>query len=543
MKVLLSSLSFLVVSTGTSAEFSTIEATKPVDELEPAILPPPTSSCSCLSDYDCKRSPYCPNKCVFNKYSRTGTCQAKLTRAPTDPPTKSPTEPPTFPPVPNDRCFCQSDYDCFRSSYCPNKCVFTPYSRDGTCQDGSPTPPTKEPTEPPVGGPCCEEPRPIPTECEVQLLIELMEVAVNVNLAIAPQWLRLSFHDAGTFDQNTFEGGANGCLLTHFPMRQEPENTNLDIALNTLQAIKNAWENHADTCLEVSAADMIQFAGWFSVFRQMGSPGLTGGKINDLINRFQWGRPDEQNCDTSWTHNLPGFRLGTNSNDIPARCMFAGGEIKNKMMDRNGFTAEEATAMMGAHSIGQTRSVFGSGLAAPWVESGDDFATSSGPVLNNDFHSFLVNDIVENTAPAFATNIQTFNQDFGDWFRDSQRDLNHLDTDVALAFPSLDLSIHPHFHLFTQVFANDNNQFLTVFLFALEKMSSFGVTVPLIHVLPCEEGCLSEGSVTLDEFKRLEVETSIDKGLIEAEDTIEETNEAREAEILELTTEVNGFNI
>ena len=54
---------------------------------------------------------------------------------------------------------------------------------------------------------------------------------------------------------------------------------------------------------------------------------------------FQWGRPDEQVCDTLWTDNLPAFSVGGAS--IPARCTAAGGEIKEKMMDRNGFTARE----------------------------------------------------------------------------------------------------------------------------------------------------------------------------------------------------------
>ena len=79
----------------------------------------------------------------------------------------------------------------------------------------------------------------------------------------------------------------------------------------------------------------------------MGEPGLTPAK-REVLNgnastsfgniSFKWGRPDEDNCDIMWTDNLPGFSPGT-SNDLQDRCIAAGGEIKEKMMDRNGFTA------------------------------------------------------------------------------------------------------------------------------------------------------------------------------------------------------------
>jgi catalase (peroxidase I) len=241
--------------------------------------------------------------------------------------------------------------------YCPKKCVFTPYGGGGgQCQNVIIDPkPTPSPMQDP---PCCDNPRQIPTECEVRLLIEIMDEAVRVDLATIPQFLRLCFHDAGTFNQMAGEGGANGCLMNHPPMRNQPENLMLDLALNTLAAVKSLWEGNPDTCLNVSAADMTQFAGWFAVLRQKGVPGLTAAKKDEIVAKTNWGRPDEQNCDTAWTANLPGFQMG-NGQPIPTRCKLAGGEIKNKMMDRNGFTAIEATALMGAHSIGMTRNVFG----------------------------------------------------------------------------------------------------------------------------------------------------------------------------------------
>lgn len=370
----------------------------------------------------------------------------------------------------------------------------------------------------------------------MDILIDLMDFEVSSAHKLLAQWTRAAFHDAGTFNQITGEGGANGCLLTDPLMRDEPEvslivsylslystlrretfeqlliclefsthcmcslqNDFLDDALNTLQDIKNLWHAHADTCINVSSADMLQFAIFFAVNRQKGTPGLDAAKRATMISDFTWGRPDEPNCDTTWTLNLPDFNHPATNGPIPTRCTAAGGEIKNKMMDRNGFTDEEATALIGAHTIGLIRNTFGPGMAGAWVTNGEDSATFNGPVFDNAYHDFLSNTIVENTAPAFAGNVAPFTPGpfvgvFPNWFRDVPNDLDHLDTDVALAFPSLDLSIHPHFDTFTNNFAASNTLFLTTFFAALEKMSSLGVSVVLSPPTPCESPCGGGGS-------------------------------------------------
>ena len=92
-----------------------------------------------------------------------------------------------------------------------------------------------------------------------------------------------------------------------------------------------------------------------------------------MIDKFKWGRPDEMDCDLAWTDNLPGNPTGNAyGGPVTERCLAAGKEIKDKMMDRNGFTAEESVALIGAHTIGQTRHVFGADLAAPWIQNGGD---------------------------------------------------------------------------------------------------------------------------------------------------------------------------
>ena len=149
------------------------------------------------------------------------------------------------------------------------------------------------------------------------------------------------------------------------------ENAFLDQPLITLQTIFDEWHTHPLTCIDVSHADIIQFAIFFATskkfilmaflylntanifaslkpVRQHNTPenlhsaGPGGGDVSAkraiLIETSEWGRPDEQQCDTEWTDNLPVFNLPTSGALTESRCVGAAGEIEDKMMDRNGFT-------------------------------------------------------------------------------------------------------------------------------------------------------------------------------------------------------------
>lgn len=90
-----------------------------------------------------------------------------------------------------------------------------------------PTPPTSTPA-------LCPGAAKVPNECELDLLIDSLELFVRGDHKLIAQWVRAAFHDAGTFNQVTNEGGANGCLMNHRPMRDEPENSFLHAPLTTL---------------------------------------------------------------------------------------------------------------------------------------------------------------------------------------------------------------------------------------------------------------------------------------------------------------------
>jgi uncharacterized membrane protein len=64
-----------------------------------------------------------------------------------------------------------------------------------------------------------------------------------------------------------------------------------------------------------------------------------------------------------------------------------------------------------------------------------------------------------------------------------------LDTDIVLAFPSLDTSAHPHFNGYTDIFATNNTEFLSKFFTAMHKMGQLGVSVELSPATECEPRC------------------------------------------------------
>lgn len=105
------------------------------------------------------------------------------------------------------------------------------------------------------------------------------------------------------------------------------------------------WHAHGATCIDVSSADMLQFAIFFAVVRQQ-EPNigvLTNTKRDFIKDNFHWGRIDQTNCDVDWTLNLPGFVTPVNSVNGPlaARCAAAGVVIDDTMVALNGFTPGE----------------------------------------------------------------------------------------------------------------------------------------------------------------------------------------------------------
>ena len=329
-----------------------------------------------------------------------------------------------------------------------------------------------------------------PSSCDVNQLNSLLESSMNSNPKFAAQVLRMSFHDAGTFSSANGQSGANGCLLNdpEFISNAAPENGGLREPVGKLKAIKDTWESAlSNKCVRVSSADMIQYAALFAVVHTL--PGADQEVHEHKLSQFRWGRQDEANCNVETTKNLPGFQhrgTGLATADLKGRLEHSGQEIFSKMVVGNGFTARQAVALIGAHTIGQTRSQFGGGsFAGPWVDNGhEDF--SGGPVFDNTFFTHMIDEINaphKGVIPPGLPAPKPFNRSFNDWMQLHSRgagkpNLQWLDTDLTLAFPHTG-NAHPNYFEHSKDFAASNDIFLTEFFAALDVMSLLGVSHPL----------------------------------------------------------------
>jgi len=147
--------------------------------------------------------------------------------------------------------------------------------------------------------------------------------------------VRLSFHDAGTFDPATNTGGADGCVdLT------APENNGLAPIIDVLSVVVSAGNLSRADIWALAASMAIEAAG--------------GPKIE-----FQTGRIDSSSCG-GHGERLPIAELGHS-------------HIFVMMVMKLNFSERETAALMGAHVLGQaTRSI--SGYEGSWVPRHDRFS-------------------------------------------------------------------------------------------------------------------------------------------------------------------------
>ena len=100
-------------------------------------------------------------------------------------------------------------------------------------------------------------PKTVPDKCDLEILIDEMELVFSVSRCLYAQSIRAVFHDAGTFDRNNNEDGSNGCLLNKLAMHQRRENNGLDLPLNVLQVISLNYFTNSFVFMVYCTADNV----------------------------------------------------------------------------------------------------------------------------------------------------------------------------------------------------------------------------------------------------------------------------------------------
>jgi L-ascorbate peroxidase len=158
-------------------------------------------------------------------------------------------------------------------------------------------------------------------EAPVQLEAELREYLLALMpIEHAPAHLRLAFHDAGTYEQHTSSGGANGTVRLHEELRR---------------AVNTGW-GHA--CLELLAEAKLAFpaVSWADLIAVGAAAAIQrcGGPV------IQVGLGRTDGTEAAPAHRLPGG--------------WEGAGLLKSLFARMGLGPRELVVLSGAHTLGYT---------------------------------------------------------------------------------------------------------------------------------------------------------------------------------------------
>lgn len=153
--------------------------------------------------------------------------------------------------------------------------------------------------------------------------------------------VRLSFHDAGTWDKGSKSGGPDGCL--HMA---DPDNGGLSEVVRDL--IEPLYEPYKE---RLSRADFWVLAANTALTNAAAS-------ISRLVIPFNYGRFD---CNKE-TWNVDAIGMGR----LP-HADKGWDHVKKVFVTRMGLSVTDIVALLGAHTLGRT-DIDNSGFAGPWVE-------------------------------------------------------------------------------------------------------------------------------------------------------------------------------
>ncbi|CAD2216981.1 ascorbate-dependent peroxidase [Angomonas deanei] len=149
-----------------------------------------------------------------------------------------------------------------------------------------------------------------------------IEQIVSNELELGPAFIRLAWHEAGSWDCKRKDGSPNSASMRFAPECDYEGNRGLDIPRNALEALKKKYP-------EISYADLWVLAAYVAI-EYMGGPAIP----------FSWGRQDAKDGSVCG----PDGRLPDASKTQ---------DHVRDVFTRLGFTDKEAVALIGAHTCGE----------------------------------------------------------------------------------------------------------------------------------------------------------------------------------------------
>ncbi|PGG97170.1 hypothetical protein AJ79_09307 [Helicocarpus griseus UAMH5409] len=242
-----------------------------------------------------------------------------------------------------------------------------------------------------------------------------------------PVFVRLAWHSAGTYDEETDTGGSNGAGMRYEGEGGDPANAGLEHARTFLEPVKkrHPW---------ITYSDLWTLAGVVAI-KTMGGP------------------------DVAWK---PGRTDFVDDSKLPPRGRLPdaaqGNDHLRAIFYRMGFNDQEIVALSGAHTLGRTH-MNRSGFEGPWVNNPTRFS--------NQYFKLLTT--LEWKPTTLSNGVKQFNYVDPDVPEDEKEEpLMMLPTDMALL-------ADPVFSKWVKKYAEDKELFFDHFAKVFAKLLELGI--------------------------------------------------------------------
>lgn len=254
-----------------------------------------------------------------------------------------------------------------------------------------------------------------------------LEDLIADKLSLGPAFVRLAWHEAGSWDCKKKDGSPNSASMRFRPECAYGGNNGLEVPRNALEPLKKKYP-------QISYADLWVLAAYVAI-EYMGGPAIP----------FNWGRVDAKDGSVCG----PDGRLPD------------GAQTQNhvrSVFTRLGFNDQETVALIGAHTCGECHLQY-SGFVGPWTHDKYGF--------DNSFFTALLDEDWEVNPSVQQMQMRDH----------STKNLMMLPADMALV-------LDPKYKKYVDIYAKDNERFNKDFAAAYQKLTELG-TVNL-HRSPSE---------------------------------------------------------